>query len=158
VSELIIGLTVVAIGTSLPEIATSVLASIRGERDIAVGNVVGSNILNILCVLGLTASLTAEPIVVSPGLLTFDMTVMVATAIACLPIFLNGRMIARWEGGLFFAYYVAYTVYLILIATQHDMLPAFRTAFFVFALPLTIVTIIVSIVWNGRGQLRERRI
>jgi cation:H+ antiporter len=87
VSELIIGLTVVAVGTSLPEIATSILASLRGERDIAVGNVVGSNILNLLAVLGLTALITPQPITVPASALAFDIPVMVAAAVACLPIF-----------------------------------------------------------------------
>jgi len=152
VSELIIGLTVVAIGTSLPEIATSVLAGLRGERDIAVGNVVGSNILNILGVLGLTALLSPAPIAVPVGVLTFDMTVMVATAVACLPIFINGQMIARWEGGLFLAYYAAYTIYLILAAAQHEALPAFRTALIFFVIPLTIITFLAIVVWNRRRR------
>ncbi len=156
VGEVIIGLTVVAVGTSLPEIATSMLASIRGEREIAVGNVVGSNILNILGVMGLTTLLTPEPIAVGPGLRTFDLTVMVASAIACLPIFLNGRMIARWDGGLFLGYYLAYTTYLILAATRHEALPAFTVAMLWFALPLTAVTIVVSLLRNERRRRASR--
>jgi cation:H+ antiporter len=150
VSELIIGLTVVAVGTSLPEIATSVLASIRGEREIAVGNVVGSNILNILGVLGLTGVLAPQPIAVPAGALAFDVPVLVATAVACLPIFFNGRMIARWEGGLFLAYYVAYTAYLVLASTQAANLRVFSAAMLFFVIPLTLVTIAVVTVRNLR--------
>jgi len=150
VSELIIGLTVVAVGTSLPEIATSVLASLRGEREIAVGNVVGSNILNILSVLGLTATLAPQPIAVPAGALAFDVPVLVATAVACLPIFFNGRMIARWEGGLFLAYYVAYTAYLVLASTQAANLRIFSAAMLFFVIPLTLVTIAVVTVQNLR--------
>jgi cation:H+ antiporter len=154
VSELIIGLTVVAVGTSLPEIATSVLASLRGEREIAVGNVVGSNILNILGVLGLTAVLAPQPIAVPAGALAFDLPVLVASAVACLPIFFNGRMIARWEGALFLAYYVAYTAYLVLAATGSAALPTFSIAMGFFAIPLTLVTLMVVMVRRLRQSRR----
>jgi cation:H+ antiporter len=150
VSELIIGLTVVAVGTSLPEIATSVLASLRGEREIAVGNVVGSNILNILGVLGLTSVLSPQSIQVPLSALAFDVPVLVATAVACLPIFFNGRMIARWEGALFLAYYVAYTAYLVLASTQAANLRIFSAAMLFFVIPLTLVTIAVVTVRNLR--------
>jgi cation:H+ antiporter len=156
VSELIIGLTVVAVGTSLPEIATSVLASLRGEREIAVGNVVGSNILNILGVLGATAALAPQPIAVPAGALSFDLPVVVASAVACLPIFFNGRMIARWEGALFLTYYLAYTVYLILAATRAPNLRIFSTAMLLFAIPLTLVTLAVVTSRNLRRASAEQ--
>jgi cation:H+ antiporter len=143
VSELVIGLTVVAAGTSLPEVATSLLAAVRGERDIAVGNVVGSNIFNILGVLGISALVAPSVLTVAPPMLTFDLPVMVAVALACLPIFFTGNLIARWEGGLFFAYYLAYTTYLILHAGQHTALPTFAAAMVRFVLPLTFATLAV---------------
>ena len=143
VSELVIGLTVIAVGTSLPEIATTVVASLKGERDIAVGNVVGSNLLNILFVLGLTAVAAPGGVPVSPGALTFDIPVMIAVMTACLPIFFIGGRIARWEGALFLAYYAAYTTYLLLNASQHALLPNFSRAMIYFALPLTAVTLLV---------------
>jgi cation:H+ antiporter len=154
VSELIIGLTVVAVGTSLPEIATSLLASLRGEREIAVGNVVGSNILNILAVLGPSALLSPMPIPVPPSALGFDLPVMVAAAVACLPIFFNGRMIARWEGALFLAYYGAYTLYLVLTALHAPNLRIFSAAMLLFVMPLTLVTLAVI---TARNLHRERR-
>ena len=110
-SELVIGLTVIAIGTSLPELATSIMAAFRGERDIAVGNIVGSNIFNLLCVLGLASLVSPQAIGVSSNALAFDFPVMIAVAVACLPIFFAGYCIKRWEGALFLAYYVAYTLY-----------------------------------------------
>ncbi|MEX2531639.1 MAG: calcium/sodium antiporter [Gemmatimonadota bacterium] len=143
VSELVIGLTIVAAGTSLPEVATSVLASLRGQRDIAVGNVVGSNVFNILAVLGISSIVAPEGIAVARSVLTFDMLIMLAVAVACLPIFFSGHRIDRWEGALFLGYYVAYTAYLVLHATDHPTLPAFRSAVVYFALPLTVVTLIV---------------
>jgi len=140
VSELVIGLTIVAAGTSLPEVATSILATIRGERDIAVGNVVGSNIFNILAVSGCRGSWPGRP-PVSGALVTFDIPVMIAVAVACLPIFASGATIARWEGALFLFFYVAYTAYLVLAAQQHDALPAFSAVMEAFVLPLTAVTL-----------------
>jgi cation:H+ antiporter len=142
-SELIIGLTIIAAGTSLPEVATSVIASLRGERDIAVGNVVGSNLFNILAVLGLTAALAPNGVGVPAAALRFDIPFMIAVAVACLPIFFTGYRIARWEGALFLAYYIAYTLYLILDATGHDALPVYSTVLLEFAAPLTAVTLIV---------------
>jgi cation:H+ antiporter len=143
VSELVIGLTIVAAGTSLPELATSVLAAMRGERDIAVGNVVGSNIFNILSVLGTTAAVAPHGVAVSSAALRFDLPVMIAVAVACLPIFASGHVIARWEGVLFLLYFGAYLVYLGLDATGHDALPLFSTVMVAFALPLTAITLAV---------------
>ncbi len=113
VSERIIGLTIVAAGTSLPELATSVLASIRGERDIAVGNVVGSNVFNILSVLGLSGMLSPIGLSVSTSTLSFDLPVMILAAAICLPLFFTGMKISRWEGGFFLVAYVAYTFWLV---------------------------------------------
>jgi cation:H+ antiporter len=143
VSDLVIGLTIVAAGTSLPEVATSVVAALRGERDIAVGNVVGSNLYNILAIAGIAALVTPGGLVVAPALVRFDLPVMIAVALACLPIFATGHLIARWEGALFVAYYAAYLLYLILAAAEHDALPAFSAAVLGFVLPLTAVTLIV---------------
>ncbi len=140
-SELVIGLTVIAVGTSLPEVATSVIASIRGERDIAVGNVVGSNIFNVLAVLGLTAMVASDGVAVQPAALRFDIPFMIAVAVACLPIFFTGYRIARWEGALFLAYYGAYAVYLALDAAGHDARLAYNMVLFGFAAPLTAITL-----------------
>lgn len=142
VSELIIGLTIVAVGTSLPEVVTSVVAALRGERDIAVGNAVGSSIFNILSVLGLASLLSPTGIAVSEPALHFDIPVMIAVAVACLPVFFTGYVIARWEGLLFLTYYGIYTLYLVLAATHHDALPAFSLTMAAFILPLTAVTLV----------------
>ncbi len=151
VSELVIGLTIVAAGTSLPEVATSILAAVRGERDIAVGNVVGSNLFNILGVLGISAVAAPAGLTVAPSLLTFDVPVMVAVAVACLPIFFTGNLIARWEGLLFFGYYLAYTAYLILMAGAHDALHPFSAVMAGYVLPLTATTLAV-LAWRHYKQ------
>ncbi len=150
VSQLVIGLTVVAAGTSLPELATSVIASLRGERDIAVGNVVGSNIYNILFILG-AAAVVGNGVGVAPGVLYFDMPVMLAVAVACLPIFFTGYTIARWEGAVFLGYYVAYTVYIVLAATQHETLDIFGTVMLAFVVPITVLTLGV-VLWRSLRQ------
>lgn len=155
VSELIVGLTIVAAGTSLPEVATSIIAAIRGQRDIAVGNVVGSNIFNILGVLGVSASVAPSDLSVAPSMLAFDLPVMVAIAVACLPIFFTGNLIARWEGALFIGYYLAYTIYLILDASGHDAQAGFSTMMSLFVLPLTVLTLAI-LSWRHYRARRDR--
>ncbi len=151
VNELIIGLTIIAVGTSLPEMATSIIAGLRGERDIAVGNVVGSNIFNILSGLGLTAIVAPNGIDVSQAALRFDIPVMIAAAVACLPIFYIGHRISRWEGGLFFGYYLAYTLYLILTAKQHQAISPFSVVMMWFVIPLTVVTLAIFVYRTARA-------
>lgn len=117
VSELVIGLTVVAIGTSLPELVTSLVASMRGQRDLAVGNVVGSNILNILLVLGLSAIVAPNGVNVDAQSLRFDIPVMIVMSVAAIPVFFSGLGITRVEGACMLLYYVAYLAYLVWHAT-----------------------------------------
>lgn len=147
VSDLVIGLTIVAAGTSMPEVATSVSAALKGERDIAVGNVVGSSTFNILGCLGLSGLVAGSAgLTVAPALLAFDIWVMLAVALACLPIFLSGREIARWEGVVFLGYYVAYVTYLILSAQHHAALETYSTVMMSFVIPLTVITLVVSLI------------
>ena len=143
VSDLLIGLTIVSLGTSLPELATSIMASIRGERDIAVGNVLGSNIFNILAVLGMAGMLSPNGVAVSEAAIEFNIPVAIAVSFACLPIFASGNRIDRWEGLLFTFYYVAYTVYLILDATNNESLPIYTVVMLGFVIPLTVLTLAI---------------
>lgn len=143
VSELVIGLTIVAAGTSMPEVATSVVAALKGERDIAVGNVVGSNIFNIVCVLGLGSLVAPAGIRVSDAALHFDVPVMIAVAVASLPVFFSGNRISRFNGAAFLFFYVVYVVYLIFTATNHEGLATLRVAMIWFILPITVVTLAV---------------
>lgn len=154
VSELVIGLTIIAGGTSLPEVATSVLASIRGERDIAVGNLVGSNLFNLLGVLGLGGLVAPAGIPVPTGALTFDIPVMVGAALATLPIAFTNYTIGRREGLMLFGYYIAYVVFLILDASDHPRLDDFSAAMQYFVLPLTVVTLTILAL---RAMRRQRQ-
>ena len=106
VSELVIGLTIIAIGTSLPELATTALAAARREADIAVGNIVGSSLFNLLCILG--AASAVRPLRVAPGLLTFEIPVMIAAAVLLLPFAWTRLRLERWEGALLLAGYLAF--------------------------------------------------
>lgn len=153
VSEVIIGLTIVAAGTSLPEVVTSLIAAIRGERDIAVGNVVGSNIFNIMAVLGLTSIIAPTGIPVEAATIRFDIPVMIAVALACLPIFFTGQTISRPEGALFFFYYLAYTCYLVFATISHPALALFSQLMLYGILPLTVLGLLVmSIRQLGRAK------
>jgi cation:H+ antiporter len=158
VSELVIGLTIVAVGTSLPELAASVIASIKGERDIAVGNVVGSNLFNILCVLGLSAAVAPAGVAVAPTALSFDIPVMTAVAVACLPIFFAGHRLDRWEGGVFLVYYAAYTAYLVLAADESGAAADFAQVMRLFVLPLTGLTLAITTTRAWRARRRSERL
>lgn len=143
VSEVIIGITIVAIGTSLPEVVTSVVAAVRGERDIAVGNVVGSNIFNIMGVLGFAGALSpGRGLEVATSILYFDIPVMIAVAAVCMPIFFSNGVISRTEGFVLFSYYIAYTAYTVLVAMKHPALATFNNAMLYFMMPLTGITIL----------------
>lgn len=111
--ERTIGLTLVAVGTSLPEVAASLMAAWRGERELAVGNVVGSNVFNVLCVLGCAAVVSPGGVHVSPGLLRLDVPVMLVAAFVCLPLARTGSTISRAEGTFLLAGYLAYTAFLL---------------------------------------------
>lgn len=143
VNDLVIGLTVVAVGTSLPEIATSVLASVRGEREIAVGNVVGSNVLNLCSVLGATAVLAPGGVPVAPHALKFDTPIMLVVALVCFPLFLKGHVVSRLDGLLLAGLYATYAVWLVLKAQTSPALPRFEAAL-VLLLPAVVAGLLVA--------------
>jgi cation:H+ antiporter len=152
VSELVVGLTIVAAGTSLPEVVTSIIAALRGERDIAVGNVVGSNLFNLMGVLGVASVVAPAGMAVTPAVINFDLPVMIAVAFACLPIFFTGGEISRREGAVLFSYYLAYTAYLILAATQSGVVPTINIAMLYFVLPLTFITLLALLLQERRRR------
>lgn len=143
VSELVIGLTIISIGTSLPEVATSVVASLRGERDIAVGNVIGSNLFNLLAVLGMSAAVSPAGIAVTAAVRTTDIPVMVGVAIICLPIFAAGFIISRWNGALLLGLYLSYLCYLIFDATQASFLQTYIGVMLQFVVPVTAFALLM---------------
>jgi cation:H+ antiporter len=146
ISPLVVGLTVVAYGTSTPELVVSVQSALRDQADIALGNVVGSNIFSIMGVLGIACLLPVDGIAVSQTVMHFDIPVMIGVAVACLPIFFTAHLIARWEGGLFLAYCCAYTTYLVLSSTQAAFARTFGVSVIVFGVPLTVITLMLGVV------------
>lgn len=153
VSDLVIGLTVVAIGTSLPELATSILAAVRGQRDIAVGNVIGSNLFNLMSVLGLTSIVSSDGIPVSDVSLRLDFPVMLAATVVLVPIVWNGFQIKRWEGFVLIAFYTAYVAYLVLDASDSAAADVVGPATLIVA-PLVAMTFAVT---GFQGWRRHRR-
>jgi cation:H+ antiporter len=131
VSELVIGLTIVAVGTSLPEVATSVIAAFKGESDIAVGNVIGSNIFNLLGVLGIGALVSPNGIFVALPVLQFDLPVI--------------------EGGLLLSYYIVYMVFVILRAVESSSLPSIQLFIAVFV-PITFILLVLGAIWSLRAK------
>lgn len=157
ISELIIGLTIVSIGTSLPEVATSIMASFKGERDIAVGNVVGSNILNVFLILGVAATLSPNSIPINSSMIYFDLPILVVVSFICFPLFFTGQEISRWEGAILLLYYVTYTVYLIMQSTHYLGLNQFNSIIFYFIVPLTLIIIISSFINSIRKSRKKSK-
>lgn len=156
VSELVIGLTIVAIGTSLPEAATSITASIRGQRDIAIGNVVGSNIFNVFSVLGISALVAPQGLglSVAPELMQVDLPVMVGISLLCLPLFYTGHLLARWEGALLFGLYLTYVSWLVLTTRHSSAQDEFLAVVGWGLLPLLIVVVLSSLYSDHRRRLQ----
>lgn len=154
VSEAIIGLTIIAIGTSLPEVVTSIVATLKGQRDIAVGNVVGSNTFNILAVLGISGVVSGQGLVGNEQLVQQDFPIMLGVALLCLPLFFTGAILSRIEGALFFSLYLIYTIFLIGIATQSTWLSAFNGMFFYGVLPVTLF-IVVGSLWKDLSNRKR---
>lgn len=151
-SERIIGLTIVAVCTSLPELATSLIAAFRGQREIAVGNVIGSNVFNLLGVLGLTALLAPAPLSVSPNALAFDLPVMLGVAALCLPVFYSGYRITRVEGLLFLGLYLAYGLHVVSFSTGMPLASKLEHLMLIYVLPALLVFVLLSAVRAWRRQ------
>ncbi|MFD7072667.1 calcium/sodium antiporter [Nocardioides sp. NPDC059952] len=117
VSDAVVGLTVIAIGTSAPELVTTIMSTVRGDRDIAIGNLLGSSIYNIAAVLGLTVLVAPHGVPVSEEVRNADLVLLVATMVAALPVLVSGARITRAEGGLFVATYIGYLTWLLLTRT-----------------------------------------
>ncbi len=155
VSETVIGLTIVSAGTSMPELVTSLVAAYRGKADLAIGNVVGSNLLNQLVILGLCALVSGrDGLAVDPVMLSRDFPVMVLTTLACLPIFWTGGVIKRLEGWLLLGAYGLYLVEQILSSTAAPGADQFRLFVLVAVLPL----VLVFLIWSSLRWMQQRKL
>lgn len=144
-SELVIGLTIVSIGTSLPEIATSMSAARKGKADIAVANVMGSNLYNMLLTLGLTLIIAPNVLDVSVKAINMDLPFMLAVSIACIPIFIAGFNMTRTDGSIFLFYYAAYLTYLVMDAVGSGYVEVAKTAMLWVVIPATVVYMVLRI-------------
>ncbi len=155
-SERVIGLTVVAVGTSLPELATSLIAALRGQRDIAVGNVIGANLFNLLGVLGLTALIAPTPLSVSPNALDFDLPVMLGVALLCLPVFYSGYRVTRAEGFLLLGLYLAYGLHVVSFTTGMPLAGKLERLMLFYVLPTLLTFLFFTSVRAWRRQHHKR--
>ncbi|MEA5390109.1 calcium/sodium antiporter [Cyanobium gracile UHCC 0139] len=157
VSQTVIGLTIVAAGTSMPELVTSLVAAYRGRADLAIGNVVGSNLLNQVLILGLCAVVSGgKGLAVDPVMISRDLPIMVATTLACLPIFWTNGAISRLEGWLLLGLYGLYLVEQVLAATAGGeiMDNAYRFVVLVAVLPLLMVFMVWQVLrWKQQRKL-----
>ncbi|HEK1686175.1 TPA: calcium/sodium antiporter [Pseudomonas putida] len=151
-SERIIGLTVVAVCTSLPELAAALIAALRGEREIAVGTVIGSNLFNLLAVLGLTALTTPEPLTISPNALAFDLPVMLGVAVLSLPVFYSGYRITRAEGLVFLALYLAYGLHVVAFTTGMPLAGRLERLMLFYVMPVLAVVLLYTTLRAWRRQ------
>jgi cation:H+ antiporter len=152
VSETVIGLTIVAAGTSMPELVTSLVAAYRGKADLAIGNVVGSNLLNQLVILGLCGLVSGERgLGVDPVMLTRDFPIMVVTTLACLPIFWTGGVITRLEGWILIALYGVYVIEQILTSTASSVSDEFRLIVLIGVVPAVLVFFVWTVLrWKSK--------
>lgn len=154
VSQTVIGLTIVAAGTSMPELVTSVVAAYRGKADLAIGNVVGSNLLNQLVILGLCATLSGQGLEVDPLMIARDFPIMVLTTLACLPIFWTDGVISRLEGGILLALYGLYLGEQLLLNQAPNVVDEYRLVVLVVGVPLLLAFLIWSVL-QWRQQRRQ---
>jgi len=152
VSELVIGLTIVAAGTSMPEVATSIVAAMKGEGDISAGNVIGSNIFNILGVLGVAAATTPESIPVAVNIIRFDLPIAIFAAVVTIPVFIVDNYISRYDGLIFFSYFVFYNVLVVMRALSNPSVPMLESFLYAY-IPLTFfifVALAARYLWKRR--------
>ncbi|NDG02913.1 MAG: sodium:calcium antiporter, partial [Synechococcaceae bacterium WBB_34_004] len=154
VSQTVIGLTIVAAGTSMPELITSLVAAYRGNADIAIANVVGSNLLNQLVILGLCGVVSGgRGLGVDPVMLARDFPIMVATTLVCLPIFWSRGVISRLEGALLMGLYLLYLVDQLLGNTAPSMADEFRLVVLVVVLPVALI----AVAWGALRWYRQQQ-
>lgn len=151
-SERVIGLTVVAVCTSLPELAAALVAAVRGEREIAVGTVIGSNLFNLLGVLGLTALVTPEPLSISPNALDFDLPVMLGVAVLSLPVFYAGYRVTRAEGLVLLGLYLVYGLHVVAFTTGMPLAGRIERLMLFYVLPVLAGVLLYTTLRAWRRQ------
>ena len=145
IKETIIGLTIVATGTSLPELVTSIVAAFKGKTDLAIGNVIGSNLLNQLLILGSCSIFSGlEGLKVSQDLIKADLPIMVLTTFACMPIFWTKGKITRMEGFILLNIYIFYIVDKIIFVVNKEFSNEFRLIIITYMIIISIFIFLSS--------------
>ena len=140
INEIIIGLTILATGTSLPELVTSIIAALKGKTDLAIGNVIGSNLLNQLLILGSCSVFSGlKGLTIDESLIKTDLPFMVLTTFACMPIFWSRGKITRLEGFILLNIYIFYLTDKILILNNFNFLFEFRIFIFIYSFLFTLL-------------------
>lgn len=153
VSELVIGLTIVAVGTSMPEVATSIVAAYKGEGDIAAGNVVGSNIFNMLGVLGVAGIVAPQSIAIADYVLAFDLPVAIFAALITVPVFFVDNKVSRSDAVLYLTYFFAYNVYVVMRAVNNPAVNTFQTVMMIYV-PVTFLWL-VFVAWRRHQKTKS---
>jgi cation:H+ antiporter len=156
ISEVIIGLTIIAAGTSLPEVATSVSAALKGERDIAIGNVVGSNVFNLGAVLGFSSLASLGNLSVAASLQAVDLPLALAVSLICVPFFRTGYVLTRANGAVLLGSWIVYVAWLVLKEQQSPVLPTMSFIVLRLLLPALIVGAVVTMVKSLHDEHRAR--
>ena len=153
IPQLVIGLTVVSLGTSAPELFVSANSSLTGSDSLALSNIIGSNIFNLLGILGLTGLIGPSLIPASSQVLQLHLPVMVGVSVVCLPVLLTDYVISRWEGVLFVVFYVSYVMYMVLLNQQHSFAIPLGNFLIWGMLPIALL----AVVWSIMIALRKSR-
>ncbi|NWD86341.1 sodium:calcium antiporter, partial [Pseudomonas sp. K5002] len=138
--------------TSLPCLATSLIAALRGQREIAVGNVIGSNLFNLLGVLGFTALVAPSPLSVSPNALDFDLPVMLGVVALCLPVFYSGYRVTRAEGLVFLGLYLVYGLHVVSFTFGMPLANKLEQLMLYYVLPALVAFLLFTSLQAWRRQ------
>ncbi|MCT0202419.1 calcium/sodium antiporter [Synechococcus sp. CS-603] len=157
VSQTVIGLTIVSAGTSMPELVTSIVAALRGKGDLAIGNVVGSNLMNQMLILGSCAFLSgSRGLTVDPTMIQRDLPIMVATTLACLPIFWTGGVITRREGGILLGLYGLFLLEQVVPYVQPELSAPLQWFTLLVVVPAVVLLLVVQSAGYWRSEKRLR--
>lgn len=155
-SQFVIGLTIVAAGTSLPEIATTLAAVRHNQHELALGNVMGSCLFNIVAIPAAMALVSSSPLPVVNEAVSVDIPIMILAIVACLPFFFSGHRLSRMEGMLFLVYYAAYALMLYYRHVPGSVLSSYQTELGLLAVPIIVVTTVFVLVQVLRDRRRRR--
>ncbi len=156
IDEFIIGLTIIAVGTSLPELVTSLMALAHRRCDLAVGNIVGSSIFNILGVVSVMTLVSSGGVTVTANNLSMDLPVLLASSVVCLPIFFSGYRISRLEGIFFIIYYLVYIVFFAVITAPDSFFGTYVRISMIYVIPSVFIIYVFIVLQLGKRRIKNQ--